>query len=69
MLVHSVNLNVYAQTLIRGVLEAVSAGTFLYVAFFEILHKEIGEKKGLIRLFIVILGFGATVIPKIFHGD
>ena len=69
MAVNSISINVFAQTLSRGVLEGISTGTFLYVAFFEILHKELGERKGLFRLLLVLLGFAGTAIPKAFHGE
>ena len=68
MSVLSSNIDDYAKTLSRGVLEGVSTGTFLYVSFFEILQEELGQKKGLLRLLLVILGFASTAIPKIFEG-
>ena len=69
MAVTSVDIDLYAKTLCRGVLEGISTGTFLYVAFLEILHDELVAKRGILRLFVVVLGFVATMLPKLLMNE
>ncbi|XP_012943506.1 protein zntD [Aplysia californica] len=58
-----------AETLTSGILQAIATGTFLYVTFFEILKEELIEKRGFLRLFVTIIGFGGMALAKALDKD
>ena len=69
MLLTSSNVNDDARTLTNGLLEGAATGTFLYVTFFEILREELVDKGGLLRLFLVVIGFGGMAAAKVMDAD
>ncbi|KAH9492646.1 hypothetical protein Btru_024148 [Bulinus truncatus] len=58
-----------AENLVSWILQAVATGTFMYVTFFEILWEELVNKKGVLRLLLVVIGFGCMAIAKYFDKD
>eukprot|EP00095_Tigriopus_kingsejongensis_P008376 maker-scaffold9_size846264-snap-gene-0.10 protein:Tk08376 transcript:maker-scaffold9_size846264-snap-gene-0.10-mRNA-1 annotation:"zinc transporter zip1" len=55
----------YAFT--SGTLQALSAGTILYVVVFEILQRERQKDvNGLLQLLVLVLGFVAMVLVEVF---
>ena len=48
------------ETLTQGIasatLQGLATGTFIYVTFFEVLQKEVGQDHSLIKVFLVIIG-------------
>ncbi|CAL1526813.1 unnamed protein product [Lymnaea stagnalis] len=64
MILTSGHMNMLAEGLVSWVLQAVATGTFIYVTFFEILWEELLEKRGLLRLCLVIAGFGGMAVAK-----
>ena len=51
------------------VLQGIAAGTFLYVTFFEVLNKEVGQDHSLLKVLFILLGFGAMVLLNLFNGE
>ncbi len=43
------------------VLQGVSTGVFLYVTFFEVLGREVGSDHGLLKVLLIIFGYGVIV--------
>lgn len=64
MILTSGHMNMLAEGLVSWVLQAVATGTFIYVTFFEILWEELLEKRGLLRLCFVVVGFGGMAVAK-----
>merc|ERR1712045_451906 len=64
-----------AYTLTVAILQALAAGTLLYVCVFEILEREKSKEhvSGLVQLLFVILGFATLLMVTILipehHGD
>ncbi|XP_059179284.1 zinc transporter ZIP1-like [Physella acuta] len=65
----SSHIDQLAEGLVSWILQAIATGTFMYVTFFEILREELAEKRGLLRLALVILGFGGMALAKFFDRD
>lgn len=65
----SSHIDQLAEGLVSWILQAIATGTFMYVTFFEILREELAEKRGLLRLTLVILGFGGMALAKFFDQD
>lgn len=57
------------SALVSVIFQAIAAGTFLYVTFFEVLQREVGMDHSLLKVLLVILGFGAMVILNLFNGE
>ncbi|XP_014667664.1 PREDICTED: zinc transporter ZIP3-like [Priapulus caudatus] len=50
-----------------AVLQGLAAGTFIYVTFFEVIGKEMtNQYPGLLKLFMMVLGFGLIAILSLF---
>ena len=53
----------------NAILQALAAGTFIYVAFFEVLIKEVGQDHGVLKVLAVILGFTVMTLLNLFNGE
>ena len=51
------------------VLQGLATGTFIYVTFFEVLPKEVGQDHNVLKVMAVILGFGIIALVKLFMPD
>ncbi|KAK0053019.1 zinc transporter ZIP1 [Biomphalaria pfeifferi] len=69
MILTSGNMDEMAESLVSWLLQGLATGTFMYVTFFEILWEELVNKKGILRLFVVVAGFGGMAVAKYFDKD
>lgn len=56
-----------AHTISEGIMTSVASGVFLYVTFFEILHKELSHNQNysLLKVFLCFIGFSAMAALKV----
>ena len=47
------------------IFQGLSTGVFLYVTFFESLGREVGFQHSLVKVALVVLGYGVTAIIKL----
>ncbi|CAD5121149.1 DgyrCDS9684 [Dimorphilus gyrociliatus] len=52
--------------LVSAVLQGLSTGTFLFVSFFEILHKAIGDNDDLMKILCVLFGFSLSALVNFY---
>lgn len=52
--------------LTSAILQGLSTGTFLFVSFFEILHKAIGDNDDILKILCVLIGFGLSAIVNFY---
>ncbi|XP_046568726.1 protein zntD-like [Haliotis rubra] len=67
--VTSSNLDLDAQSMASGVLQGIACGTFLYVTCFEILRDAFGHGKGVMNVFVALVGFAAMAGVKALDHD
>jgi len=55
--------------LINGILQCISAGTFFYITFIDMLHNDLVQAKlyPFVNMILVFFGFSIIVITNIFH--
>ena len=52
-----------------GILQSLASGVFIYITFFEILHKELIGKYSVFRVFLCVVGYGAIAALTILHTE
>ena len=56
-------------TLVTGILQGLACGVFLYVTFFEVLHKELAENQDMLKTLSVIVGYSVITLINLFLPD
>ena len=56
----------FAVAVSSGILQGIATGTFVYVTFFEVLQKEVGQDHSLLKVFVVILGYVLVALLALF---
>ena len=54
-----------AVDIASAILQGLSAGVFLYVTFFEVLGKEVGSDHSLIKVSLIIFGYGVIAVIQL----
>ena len=59
------------QNIATAILQSISAGVFLYVTFFEVLHKEVGRDHSVLKVLAMVVGVGVMMglASMHSHGD
>ncbi|ELU00805.1 hypothetical protein CAPTEDRAFT_26618, partial [Capitella teleta] len=53
-------------TMIASVsLQGLATGTFIYVTFFEVLQKEVGQNHGVLKVFAIMAGYAVIAVMKL----
>jgi zinc transporter 1/2/3 len=57
-------------TMIANVaLQGLATGTFVYVTFFEVLQKEVGQNHSVLKVFAIMVGYAAIAVMKLLLPD
>ena len=56
----------FAVDVSSGILQGIATGTFVYVTFFEVLQKEVGQDHSLLKVLVVILGYALVTLILLF---
>ena len=56
--VTNIDMDEVSKSTTEGVLQGIATGTFIYVTFFEVLQKELGNDNELLKVIPAIAGFG-----------
>ena len=56
--VTNIDMDEISKSTTEGVLQGIATGTFIYVTFFEVLQKELGNDNDLLKVVPAIAGFG-----------
>ena len=52
-----------------AILQAVSTGVFLYVTFFEVLGREVGSDHNIVKVLLVLLGYGVIALVQLLNPE
>ena len=70
VIAHSSSTGQGSSTLVASViLQGIATGTFIYVTFFEVLQKEVGQDHNVLKVLAIIAGYGVIALTKLFLPD